>query len=79
MTDTTTTREQTDSSPTDAPRSSRTPWTPTTDGRGRWTAHTARRSAASSAPHPPSDPVSAHIEWLAARETSVQVFTPGED
>jgi hypothetical protein len=23
--------------------------------------------------------VSAHIEWLAARETSVQVFTPGED
>src|SRR3546814_16914862 len=25
------------------------------------------------------DPVSAHIEWLAARETSVQVFTPGED
>lgn len=23
--------------------------------------------------------MSAHIEWLAARETSVQVFTPGED
>lgn len=22
--------------------------------------------------------MSAHIEWLAARETSVQVFTPGE-
>ena len=23
--------------------------------------------------------MSAHIEWLAAAETSVQVFTPGED
>ena len=23
--------------------------------------------------------MSAHIEWLAARETSLQVFTPGED
>ena len=23
--------------------------------------------------------MSAHIEWLSARETSLQVFTPGED
>ena len=59
--------------------------------RGR---RTSRRSAPASA-HPGGrrggvppphrhrarrgDLMSAHIEWLAARETSVQVFTPGED